>query len=65
MEIDQPTLILHGSSDHIAPVALAEQMHDRIPNSRLVPFEGGHLFTFSTQLEKFVAEVGAFLTPSR
>jgi len=64
-EIDQPTLIPHGSSDHIAPVALAEQMHDRIPNSRLVLFEGGHLFTFSTQREKFVAEAGALLTPSR
>jgi pimeloyl-ACP methyl ester carboxylesterase len=64
-EIDQPTLILHGSSDHVAPVALAEQMHARIPNSRLVLFEGGHLFTFSTQQEGFVALVGAFLTSSR
>ena len=64
-EIEQPTLILHGRSDHIAPVALAEQMRARIPNSRLVLFEGGHLFTFTTQREKFVADVDAFLTPSR
>jgi pimeloyl-ACP methyl ester carboxylesterase len=46
-EIEQPTLILHGRSDHIASVVLAEQMHAQIPNSRLVLFEGGHLFTFS------------------
>jgi 3-oxoadipate enol-lactonase len=64
-EIDQPTRILHGRSDHIAPVALAEQMHARIPNSRLVLYEGGHLFTFTTQREKFVVDVDAFLTPSR
>jgi 3-oxoadipate enol-lactonase len=50
-EIDQPTLILHGRSDHVAPVALAEQMRARIPDSRLVLFEGGHLFTFTTQRE--------------
>jgi len=56
-------LFLHGRSDHIAPVALAEQMHARIPNSRLVLFEGGHLFTFTTQREKFVVDVDAFLTP--
>jgi pimeloyl-ACP methyl ester carboxylesterase len=62
-EIDQPTLILHGSSDHIAPLALAEQKHARIRNSRLVLFEGGYLFSFSRQREKLVAQVGAFLTP--
>jgi 3-oxoadipate enol-lactonase len=64
-EIDQPTLILHGSSDHIAPLALAEQMHARIRHSRLVLFEGGHLFSFSRQQEKLVARVSAFLTPRR
>ena len=64
-EIDHPTLILHGRSDHIAPLALAKQMCERIPNSRLVLFEGGHLCTFTTQREKFVVDVDAFLTPSR
>ena len=58
-----PTLILHGRSAHVAPVALAEQMQTRIPNSHLVLFEGGHLFTFTTQREKFVVDVDAFLTP--
>ncbi len=64
-EIEQPTLILHGRSDHIAPVALAEQMHARIPNFRVVLYQGGHLFTFTTQREKFVVDVDAFLTTSR
>jgi 3-oxoadipate enol-lactonase len=61
-EIDQPTLILHGRSDHVAPVALAEQMRARIPDSRLVLFEGGHLLTFTTQREQFVVDIDAFLT---
>jgi 3-oxoadipate enol-lactonase len=64
-EIKKPTLILHGRSDHIAPVALAEQMHAQIPNSHLILFEGGHLFTFTTQPKKFVVDVDAFLTPQR
>jgi hypothetical protein len=40
-------------------------MHARIPNSRLVLFEGGHLFTFTTQRENLVVDVDAFLTPGR
>ena len=55
----------HGTSDHIAPVALAKQMHARILNSRLVLFEGGHLFTFTTQRENLVVDVDAFLTQGR
>jgi hypothetical protein len=44
---------------------LAEQMHAQIPNSHLILFEGGHLFTFTTQPKKFVVDVDAFLTPQR
>lgn len=55
----------HGRADHIAPVALAKQMHARIPNSRLVLFEAGHLFTFTTQRENLVVDVDAFLTTGR
>jgi 3-oxoadipate enol-lactonase len=63
-EIDQPTLILHSRSDHVAPVALAEQMRARIPDARLILFEGEHLFTFTTAREQFVADVDVFLTAS-
>lgn len=60
-EIDRPTLVLHGRSDRVAPLALAEQMHAGIPDSRLVVVDGGHLFPF-TRPEQFVAAVTAFLT---
>jgi len=55
----------HGRPDHIAPVALAKQMPARIPNSRLVMFEGRYLFTFTTQRENLVVDVDAFLTQGR
>jgi hypothetical protein len=54
-------LILHGKSDHIAPVALAEQMTALIPHCRLVLIDGGHLAPLLTQHRRLVSEFGAFL----
>jgi alpha/beta hydrolase fold len=63
-QIGAPVLIVHGKSDHIAPVALAEQMHDLIPGSRLVLIDGGHLAPLLTQHERLVSETCAFLAAS-
>jgi pimeloyl-ACP methyl ester carboxylesterase len=63
-EIDQPTLILHGSLAHIAPVALAEQMHDRIPNSRLVPSRVGICSPSQRSGRSSSRRVGPFLRPA-
>ena len=52
---------MHGRSDHLAPVALAEQMHALIPGSRLVLIRGGHLAPLVTQRQQVVSEVSAFL----
>ena len=60
-QIRAPTLIVHGRSDHLAPVALAEQMHALIPGSRLVLIRGGHLAPLVTQRQQVVSEVSAFL----
>ncbi|HEY1295493.1 MAG TPA: alpha/beta fold hydrolase [Chloroflexota bacterium] len=39
-----PTLIIHGSDDHITPIANSHQLHAAIPQSQLVELEGaGHL----------------------
>lgn len=59
-EIHQPTLIVHGSSDHVAPVALAEQTSARIPDSRLVLVNGGHLISLTVP-DQLAADVHAFL----
>ena len=63
-QITAPVLIVHGTSDHVDPVALARQMHALIPGSRLVLIDGGHLAPLLTQHERLVAEVSAFLTES-
>lgn len=61
-EIRAPTLIVHGRSDRIAPVAFAGEMHRAIPGSELILVNGGHLFSLQTHREQFVADVTAFLT---
>jgi len=55
---------VHGASDHVAPLAMARQMHALIPGSRLVLIDGGHLASLLTRHEQLVAEVSAFLTES-
>lgn len=60
-QIAAPTLIVHGRSDHIAPAAVAEQMHTLIPRSQLVLIDGGHLAPLLTQHQRLIAEIGMFL----
>ncbi len=60
-EIRAPTLILHGKRDRIAPYEYAEEMHARISSSRLIAFDGGHLFLFF-QAKRFLAVVHEFLS---
>ena len=65
-EITQPTLIVHGRADRIAPLALAREMHNAIPGSRLAQLAGGHLISLLPQRQRqFVAAVLAFLPPSK
>lgn len=61
-QIAAPALILHGRSDRIAPPALAGQMHQLIPGSRLIMINGGHLAPLLTQHQRLVSEATAFLT---
>ena len=43
--ISAPTLILHGTADVLMPLAGALRLHQLIPNSKLVEFEGaGHFY---------------------
>ena len=63
-EIRVPTLILHGKADRVAPYRLAEEMHAGIRGSKLIAFDGGHLFSFF-QPEKFLEAVLEFLESPR
>jgi len=59
-EIRVPTLIMHGKRDRLAPYGLAEEMHARIAGSKMVSFEGGHLFLI-WESDRFADTVKEFL----
>jgi len=59
-EIHVPTLILHGKKDTLAPYSLAEEMHAGIQGSKMMTFNGGHLFLFFQQ-KQFLDAVFDFL----
>jgi len=59
-EIVIPTLIMHGSKDRVIPYPLAEEMHDRIKGSRLVTFDGGHLFFLVRGRQRFLDAIEDF-----
>jgi 3-oxoadipate enol-lactonase len=58
--ITAPTLILHGKKDRLAPYELAEEMHAGIRGSKLVAFNGGHLFPV-WEVDRFVSSISEFL----
>ena len=63
-EISQPTLVVHGRADRIAPVAMAREMHAAIPGSRLTLLDGGHLISLLPHRQgRFLAAVREFLPP--
>jgi pimeloyl-ACP methyl ester carboxylesterase len=60
-EIQTPTLILYGKRDKIVPLTLTEDLHARIPHSKLLLFEGGHVFFFMRERQRFLDAVADFL----
>ncbi|MHB8598497.1 MAG: alpha/beta fold hydrolase [Ktedonobacteraceae bacterium] len=63
-KIHVPTLILHGKKDTLAPYRLAEEMHAGIAGSKMITFDGGHLFLFFQQ-KQFLDAVFDFLASTR
>jgi 3-oxoadipate enol-lactonase len=59
-EIQVPTLILHGKKDKTAPYRLAEEMHRGIKGSKMIAFNGGHLF-FILRSKQFLKAITDFL----
>lgn len=59
--IDVPTLLVHGDADQRAPLEVAEELHARIPGSKLVVIPGcGHMLTLEAP-ERVNDEVRSFL----
>ena len=61
-QISIPTAIFHGRHDKICPFVLAEQMHERIKDSRIIAFEKSGHALFVEEREKFNAELIHFLS---
>jgi pimeloyl-ACP methyl ester carboxylesterase len=63
-EITQPTLIVHGHSDRIAPAELAQELHDLIPGAQRAELSGGHyLALLPHRRDELVGVVRQFLPP--
>jgi pimeloyl-ACP methyl ester carboxylesterase len=61
--VDVPTLLLYGDADQRSPVSVGEEIHARIPGSRLVVIPGpGHLINLEAP-QRFNEEVRSFLNP--
>ena len=60
-----PTLILHRTGDLVAPVEGARLMAERIPDARLVEFEGTDHVPFTGDFEPVLDEMEEFLTGAR
>jgi pimeloyl-ACP methyl ester carboxylesterase/class 3 adenylate cyclase len=60
-----PTLLLHRIGDLVAPVEGARLMAERIPNARLVEFEGADHVPFTGDFDPVLDEMEEFLTGTR
>lgn len=63
--IEVPTLLLYGEADQRSPLNVAENLHSRIPASKLVVIPGvGHDCSLEAP-EIFNAEVRSFLQANK
>lgn len=60
-EIRVPTLVVHGTEDHIVPFAHGQELARRIPGARLVTVPGGHRALFAAHAGRLVEEVRRFM----
>ena len=60
-ELHFPTLIMHGKKDKSVPYHLAEEMHTGIKDSKMLTFEGGHLFFLMKERLTFLEAVAEFV----
>ena len=54
--------VMNSIRDKLVPIRLAEEMHARIPGSKLVLFQGGHLFFQLRERDRFRQELEAALS---
>ena len=60
-ELHMPTEILHCKNDKTAPDELAEEMRAGIAGSKIITFQGGHIFFFWRERQQFLEAIARFL----
>lgn len=60
-KIHVPTLIIHGIHDKVIPFAQAEELNQRIKNSKLVPFQYSGHGPFWDERDKFNRVLAQFI----
>lgn len=60
-ELHMPTLVMHGKKDKSAPYPLAEEMHAGIRGSRMITFQGGHIFFLFSERQRFLDAIAEFM----
>jgi 3-oxoadipate enol-lactonase len=60
-KIDVPVLIAHGTSDPFTPIGVAREMADRIPDAKLIVFDGGSHTLPIEYPDEITAELRPFL----
>jgi 3-oxoadipate enol-lactonase len=63
-EISMPTLVVHGTGDHLVPFSLGREMAGHIPGAQLVSVPGGHRALFVTQGRRLADEIEHFMKAS-
>jgi 3-oxoadipate enol-lactonase len=58
-EIHVPTTILHGRRDRVVPLREAERMHQGIAGSKMLTFNGGHIFFVMRERPQFLKAVAS------
>ncbi len=61
-ELRVPTVIMHGKKDKIVPYKRAEQTHAAIRGSHMLTFNGGHMFFFMRERQRFLDAVNNALS---
>jgi proline iminopeptidase len=56
-ELDMPVLVLAGRDDFVTPAVASQDMHGRLPRSRLVVFEDSGHFPFFTEGARYTETV--------
>jgi pimeloyl-ACP methyl ester carboxylesterase len=63
--LELPILIVHGSDDQLAPIAIGNELHRRAPHSRLVVVDGGSHMLPITHAELLADEIAALATSEK